>query len=285
VAGEVAQLRFALRRLAHGGGDRRGLAVAGAAAGHAAGRLDALVLGPLRAEVGDRPLVVSPTGPLHALPWAALPSCAGRPVTVVPSAGLWLRAAGPAADAAPGAGPGRVALAAGPGLPRAAEEIAALRARYPDAGALTGESASVEAVLAAIDGAGLAHVAAHGRFRADNPLLSSLWLADGPLTVYDLETLARPPRALVLPACDAGLTDVRPGGELMGLAAALLTLGARTLVAPVVPIPDDAAMPMMVRFHDALLAGAGHAEALAVAAAAAPPDDPAARSFICLGAG
>ena len=56
---------------------------------------------------------------------------------------------------------------------------------------------------------GVAHLAAHGRFRADNPLFSSIDLADGPLTVYDLESLEEAPDAL----CPLGLR-LRPlGGE------------------------------------------------------------------------
>ena len=55
-------------------------------------RLDALLLAPLAAAIGDRPLVIVPTGALHALPWALLPGGAGRPIAVAPSAALWLRA-------------------------------------------------------------------------------------------------------------------------------------------------------------------------------------------------
>jgi hypothetical protein len=51
-----------------------------------------------------------------------------------------------------------------------------------------------EKVMAAIDGAWLVHMAAHGTFRADSPLFSAIELDDGPLTVYDLERLRRAPR-------------------------------------------------------------------------------------------
>ena len=39
----------------------------------------------------DGPVVIVPTGALHGLSWGALPSLAGRPVTVSPSAELWHR--------------------------------------------------------------------------------------------------------------------------------------------------------------------------------------------------
>ena len=77
-------------------------------------------------------------------------------------------------------------------------------------------------MLAALEGAGMAHVAAHASFRADNGLWSSLELADGVLTVYELEQLRRPPQVVVLSACQSGLSAVRPGDEVMGLVAALL---------------------------------------------------------------
>ena len=107
----------------------------------------------------------------------------------------------------------------------------------------------MDAVAAALDGAGLGHVAAHGRFRADNPFFSSLQLADGPLTVYDLEALRRAPTRLILSTCDSGLSAVRSGDELMGLAAAVFSLGARTLIASVVSISDAATRPLMLSLH------------------------------------
>jgi hypothetical protein len=284
---EHEALRFGLRRLALARGSPASLAAARASVTHACERVEELVIGPVRRTIGDRPLVVVPTGALHALPWAALPCCAGRPVVVAPSAALWLRAERRASP-----GTGAVALVAGPALPGAADEVARLARGYPGARRLTGRRATADAARAALDGAALAHVAAHGSYRADNPLFSSLRLADGELTVYDLERLRRAPATIVLSACDSGLSGVRPGDELTGLAAALLSMGARCLVAGVGLAPDRATRPLMLDFHRRLRAGAGPAEALAGAQAAAgaggadPDAALAARAaFVCVGSG
>jgi hypothetical protein len=290
VDAELAAARFALRRLAFGRGSAASLDAARVALAEAAKRLDGQLLAPVASAVGDRPLVISPTGDLHALPWALLPSLTGRPLTITPSASLWLDA-GRVDGARPrGRSRRRVALIAGPGLPGAGPEVAALARRYPDAIRLTGRNATESAVKAAIDGAGLAHIAAHGRFRADNPLFSALDLADGPLTVHDLETLRRPPETVVLSACDSGLSSVQPGDELLGLAASLLGLGSRTLVASLLPVPDQATRSLMLDFHRRLRSGRPPAEALAGAQAIglASGDDAAvaaAASFVCLGRG
>jgi CHAT domain-containing protein len=180
--------------------------------------------------------------------------------------------------------------AAGPGLPHAAAEVAALAGRYPGASRFTGRRATVGAVSAALDGADLAHLAAHGHLRADNPLFSSIELADGPLTVYDVERLDRPPRDVVLSACDSGVPTVHPGDELLGLAAALLAMGTRSLVATVVPVPDEASRPLMLRFHRHLAAGASPAAALAAAQVGTVGHGhararAAATGFVCIGAG
>lgn len=179
-------------------------------------------------------------------------------------------------------------LAAGPRLPAAPAEVEALDT--PDATVFVGADATVDAVTQAIDGARLAHIAAHGRYRADNPLFSALELADGPLTVYDLERLGRPPGCMVLSACDSGLSAVRPGDELMGLTAALLGLGTRALVATVAPVPTEVTTPLMVALHRNLRAGATPAVALAAAQRAYLEDGgdlvyAACAGFVCFGAG
>ncbi|HZB48130.1 MAG TPA: CHAT domain-containing protein, partial [Mycobacteriales bacterium] len=282
---ELGALLFALRRLALRYGD---LAAARRQVAAAAERLEAAVLTPLRDVVGDRPMVLVPTGSLRSTPWALLPSCRGRAVTVAPSAAVWLRAT-ERDRAAPGPVDGRVLLVSGPGLDGAAAEIEQLAAAYPDAIRLAGQAATVEATLAALDGAAVAHVATHGTLRSDNPLFSALELADGPLTAYDLERLSGAPSLVLLPACQSGAGHVLAGDEVMGLTSALFALGTRTAVATVIPVPDEATRPLMLAMHNGLRAGRSPAEALAVAQDAADRSDPAALAtvggFVCYGAG
>jgi len=126
-------------------------------------------------------------------------------------------------------------------------------------------------------------------------------MADGPLTVYDLERIARPPEWMVLSACDAGRSEVHPGDELMGTSAALLSLGTRALVSSVAPVPEDGVSSVMTALHEELAGGTGLAAALAAAQARALPgalpygelasgqrgarEALAAAVFVCLGAG
>jgi len=279
-------LLFALRRLARGHGSAGSLRSARESIGTAAGRLAEVLLAPLAGELADRPLVVVPMGTLRSTPWSLLPGCRGRSVTVAPSAAIWLRAAGLPRERS---GVGRVVLVSGPGLEGAAAEIGELNAGYPRAVRLSGPQATVEATLKALDGADVAHVAAHGRLRRDNPLFSALELADGPLTVYDLERLSEAPRLVLLPACQSGVGSELAGDEVMGLTSALFALGARTAVATVVPVPDEATRPLMVALHDGLRAGLPAADALVRAQSAGDPDDPTAMAtaggFVCYGAG
>lgn len=288
VAAEQERLAFSLRRLARQHGSEASQVAAADAAAYGAGRLDTLLFGPIRPFLAGETLVIVPSGALHALPWATLPSCAGTPLVIAPSAAVWHRAETSAPSAADSSESGTV-LVAGPGLPAAVEEVEALAVQQPDARLLSGERATCAAVCDAFAGARLAHVAAHGRFRADNPMFSCLTLADGPLTVYDLECLPRPPRTLILSACDSGLSDVRPGDELMGLVAALLALGTRTVVGSVYAVPDDATRVLMLALHAGLAAGLPTAAALAAAqsssAAAGPTGLAAAAAFACFGSG
>jgi CHAT domain-containing protein len=229
--------------------------------------------------------VVVPPARLHAVPWAVLPALTARAVTVAPSARAWLRAR--AADG-PGPAAGAV-IVAGPALTAGAAEVAAVARMYDGATVLAGADATAARVMAALDGSGLAHIAAHGTFRADSPLFSSLRMADGPLIVHDLERLRRPPYRLILPCCDSARLAAAGADELLGLTAALLPLGTAGIVASVGPVNDAAAAGLMVALHEGLRRGLSTAQALAgVRRAAEQAGDPAtvatAWSFVALGA-
>lgn len=250
---------------------------------HDAGRLAGTVLAPVLGLIGDRDLVVVPTGVLMTVPWSALPGCAGRPVTVAPSATVWHAArrrlsAGGRAGASGYHTP--CLLVSGPGIRRGEAEVRAIAALHPRATVLTGAGATPATALAALEQVELAHVAAHGRHHTENPLFSTLELADGALLGYDLQHLARAPATVVLSSCELGLADVRPGDEALGMVAVLLGTGSATIIASVAKVADDAAMAVMVAYHRSVAGGRPPASALARALSA----DPSA-GFVCFGAG
>jgi CHAT domain-containing protein len=180
------------------------------------------------------------------------------------------------------------AAIAGADLVAARTEVERVARIHPGTQRLTGRNATVARSLQVLATVDIAHVAAHGDFRSDNPLLSSLRLHDGSLTVHDLNRLDQVPSVLVLPACESGVSDVGADDELLGLAAALLRMGVIGLVAPVTPIPDESTRPLMVRFHRNLRDTGSPEVALADAVAATQGESPrevaTAGSFVLLGA-
>jgi tetratricopeptide (TPR) repeat protein len=274
--------RFALRRLARsrpGDDPDSSMAILKAAGPD----LQDVILGPAAGGLDDRPVVVVPPGKLHAIPWALLPALAARAFSVAPSASAWLRAHAAAAPARR-----HVALARGPGLAGDGAEVPVVAQLYDDVTVLSGDEATAARVLSALDGAWLAHIAAHGRFRADSPMFSALRMRDGPLTVYDFEQLERAPHRLILPTCDSGVVAPVGADELLGLVASLLPLGTAGIIAGVVPLNDRAVMPLMVTLHRCLRAGQGLAEAMCTVrrdASGDPVVQAAATSLLALGAG
>ena len=248
--------RFALRRLTRSRpGDDLGSALAVLEA--AGPRLQDALFGPAAGQLGDGPVIVVPPGKLHAIPWALLPALSDRAVSVAPSASAWMRAHAAAPPAHR-----RVTLARGPGLSSEGAEVPLVAKLYDDVTVLANSGATTQNVLRALEGAWVAHIAAHGTFRADSPLFSSLRMHDGPLTVYDFEQLDRAPYRLVLPSCDSGVLAPTGANELLGLVSSLLPLGTAGIVAAVLPLNDHAVVPVMVDLHTYLREGQTLAESL-----------------------
>ncbi|OIJ63293.1 CHAT domain-containing protein [Streptomyces mangrovisoli] len=259
---EAEHVQAALRRLAHPGAESR-LPIVEAAGRH----LEQLLLGEAARHLGSGPVVVVPPGALHRVTWALLPSLRERVLSVSPSAGSWLRAreTEPPRE-------GRPVLVRGPGLATGGAEVPELSRHYGGSTVLEHDEACVPRVLEALDGAPLAHIAAHGTFRADSPLFSSLRMADGPLIVHDFERLARSPYRIILSSCDTARLASVGADELLGLVTALLPLGTAGVVASSAPVNDEAVVPLMLSLHKGLTAGLSLAEALRDARAALPGD-------------
>ncbi|HEY2043761.1 MAG TPA: CHAT domain-containing tetratricopeptide repeat protein [Jatrophihabitans sp.] len=236
--------------------------------------VDDALIRPLR--LPDGPLVIVPTGPLATLPWNELPSLRGRSVSVAPSATAWLTArAMPTND-----GPLTVAAFAGPDLNRAVGEIKTIAELWGPAMVRAEENARPDQLVSAIAQTTIVHVAAHGQHQPENPLFSSIRLADGPLFAYELDQNARAAEHVVLSACELGQATIRPGDEALGLTSVLLHLGTRSVISGVCRVHDEVAADLMTRYHRALSTGADSAQALADACAAS---DRMPAPFVCFG--
>ncbi|MBE9924586.1 CHAT domain-containing protein [Cellulosimicrobium cellulans] len=228
---------------------------------------DALVV-PLEAE-GD--LHVAARDLLLALPWASLPSRRGLRTW----ANSWvdLRVGEPVRRA------DEALVVAGPGLRFSGAEAKLVASVWEGADALAGEAATCEAVVDGLRTAGVVHLAAHGTHETDNPLFSSLRLADGPLFAHELDGTDLHGVVVVLSACEVGLSTPRIGGESLGLTSVLLRLGARAVIASVAPLRDDVAARVMPSLHAELRDGAMPGTALARAVA----DEPEPVPLVCFG--
>ena len=113
-------------------------------------------------------------------------------------------------------------------------------------------------------------------------------MADGPLTVHDLERLRVAPYRLVLSACESGVLAPVGADELLGLASALFSIGTAGLVCSIAEVNDDATAALMLDLHDHLTSDAhgGLAGALLAARRAAvgdPTREATAAAFLALG--
>ncbi|GAA1974860.1 CHAT domain-containing protein [Isoptericola halotolerans] len=242
--------------------------IAATSARRSLARIDTLLLEPLG--VGGT-LHVAARGALLGIPWAAMPSRAGH--------GTWVNSWADLGSVGRPAGVDRAVVVAGPGLVAAEEEARLVAEVWDDVQVLTGPEATCAATTRAWVGAGVVHLAAHGTHEPDNPLFSSVRLADGALYAHELDGADLRGAVVVLSACEVGRSSSRIGGEPLGLTSVLLRLGARAVVAAVAPLRDDVAARVMPRLHRELRDGADAATALARAVRPEPEPVP----LVCFG--
>ncbi|MFL6159524.1 MAG: CHAT domain-containing protein [Marmoricola sp.] len=213
---------------------------------------------PLLATIGYRRLVLTPSAMLAGTPWTCLPGLIGRPLTIPTSATRWVE------QTAVKAVPPRIAgFVAGPRLERAEEEIQRSAATWPTAQVLSGATADSSRVGWLASQVDLFHVAGHGLHPGDHPLFSAIELADGPWFGHDVDLLPRTPELVVLSACDLGRVTVLHGEESVGMTAAWLHAGARTVISSPALLADELACDVFASWHRLVGAGTPPADALA----------------------
>jgi CHAT domain-containing protein len=236
-------------------------------------QLSAWLVAPLAGRLTTPAIAIVPHGPLHYLPFAALPLGTGllgeaHRLHTLPSASVL-----PFIEAKRKPGADRVlALAQSQvaGLPplRFADAEAAAIARLYGAAALEGPAATETALRAQARSASIIHVAAHGELNGRRPLFSRVFLApdgehDGALTVQDVFSLNLASADLVvLSACETQLGAQSRGDDVVGLNRAFIYAGAPSVIASLWSVNDQATAVLMAAFYRHLRAGASKAEAL-----------------------
>jgi tetratricopeptide (TPR) repeat protein len=219
---------------------------------------------PLLSVLGDRRVVLTPSGALAGTPWSLLPGLVGRPLTIPTSATRWLEVRG--TEVTP---PTKVGLVAGPNLAGAEDEVNRAAAEWPEAQVRCGPEATAAEVAGLASQVDVLHLAGHGSHPGENPLFAAVELADGRWFGYDIDLLPKVPSTVVLSACELGRASVRSGEESVGMTAAWLHAGTRSVLSSPVVIADDVACEALARWHALVARGQSPADALAEVSSAA----------------
>jgi hypothetical protein len=151
----------------------------------------------------------------------------------------------------------------GPNLVADDVEWSTVDASYPGLDHAGGAGATAATVRAMFGGHDLVHVAAHGRFRSDRPLLSTLELADGLVTLHDAIPAKVACKLAVLSSCEGGAHRGADGSEVLGLAALLLARGAASVLAPLTVVRDLECGEFVAAVHERFARGVPFGRAVA----------------------
>lgn len=193
------------------------------------------LIAPLRSEITTDSLIIVPHRQLHYLPFAALLN--GEEAMIDEFALSFLPSAGTLSllpeeiKGSPGIGAlvmgNPTGVASLPNLPAAQLEAEAIAALYDVDAALNG-AATESLIKEQARNAGILHLAVHGKYDTQNPLATTLYLAeddanDGRLQVNEVFGLSlnEVTSLVVLSACQTNVGKLSDGDELVGLTRAL----------------------------------------------------------------
>jgi CHAT domain-containing protein len=296
IAAAIARLRFQIEKWGYGDDyvrGREGLLLAGIRQ-HLT-EIAAMVWWPLAVDAPR--LLIVPHGPLHSLPFHALPLAGAPPaagsalvdhaeISYLPSASTIRYLRSPVEN-------GGIASALVVGvederIPKVREEVDRVEGLFAKKQVLRNREATLAAFSAAAGEADYLHVAAHAIFREDDPHFSALRLADGWLSLYDIYGLRLKARLVSLSACQSGRSWVGGGDEMVGLVRGFLYAGAASLVVSLWPVHDTTTADLMGEFYAALHRGEPAPAALRTAmlrVRAVHPHPYHWASFVLVGAG
>ncbi|MES2263939.1 MAG: CHAT domain-containing protein [Pseudomonadota bacterium] len=236
--------------------------------------LYAKLLAPVARQIAGRNLVIVPHGALHYLPFAALYDgqsylLAKHELRFLPSASVhqYLRAT-------QGGGMDSMLIFGNPDLgnprldlPSAEDEAKQIAKMVPNSRIVTRRAASETEFKQHAGQYHYLHLAAHGQFRDDSPLLSRLALAadrdnDGSLTVSEIYGLRLDADLVTLSACETGLNRAMNGDDLIGMTRGFLYAGSSNIIASLWEVDDEATAELMMQFYRNIKAGQSKKQAL-----------------------
>ncbi|EDO45509.1 predicted protein [Nematostella vectensis] len=149
-------------------------------------------------------------------------------------------------------------------LPAASKEAIKIREILPDVTCLIEDQATKNAVMQSLQkGVGVIHIASHGDSKtgeilvAPEPRMDKHDIAEKEeylLTMKEISSCQINASLVVLSCCHSGRGQIRAEG-VMGLARAFLAAGARSVLATLWAIGDNAALEFMERFYRHLASG------------------------------
>lgn len=223
------------------------------------------LIAPIRAHLRARHLVLVPHEFLHQIPLHALYNgsqylCDEFTVSYTPSAAVYALCRKRKVNTEGGS---LVLGVADEKAPLIMQEAATVAATLPRPELYRGAEATQQVLRERGASSRYIHLATHGRFRADNPMFSSIQLGDGSLTLYDLYQFPLPADLVTLSGCSTGLNVVAQGDELVGLVRGLLSAGAKSLLLSLWDVHDQSTAELMQAFYSRLGSETDKASALA----------------------
>jgi len=222
-------------------------------------RLREALIEPLKLKA--RRILVSPAGELAYVPFVLL--MPDKEVVYVPSGtthGVLLTEAKKRGD-------GILALGDPDYSGTKLEQLPATRKEAKSIGTkvLLGEEATPAGLRAALSGGKrwrAVHLACHGLVHRERPLLSSLALTGGSVSVLDVYRTKIPADLVVLSACETARGQVFKAEGVVGFVRAFMLAGAPRVIVSLWKVDDEATSALMTEFYKQWKGGAGAAAAL-----------------------
>lgn len=209
------------------------------------------LIAPIRRHLDRKHLVIVPHEILHRVPFHALHDGSRHlidafTISYAPSASLYVQCH-QAQDRQ--SGPALILGIADERTPYVQEELRALEAIFPAAKVFSGADANEKALRVHGPSSPLIHIAAHGFFREDHPMLSGVRMGDSYLTLYDIYSLKLSGSHVTVSGCSSGLNAIASGDEVLGLSRGLLFAGARSLLLTLWDLNDKSTATFMQLFY------------------------------------